>query len=140
MHYRVYYLQLCTIRLFTCTLVLACNSVIVACVFAENDVIMAAAREMSTWSGETTSASDVTCYAYLQHGGLFIRANTVLGYCEANRQVNKSRVHCCLAALMRAKDESRVVAGLDCLYVRSVWLQFAQRALRLYIFSLTHCC
>ena len=69
-----------------------CVNLCMSCVEDERDVIMDAARDMSTWSAETTRSSDITCCAYVHQGGLFIRANSVFGYCEANRQVSVSTV------------------------------------------------
>ena len=65
---------------------------VMSCLEDERDVIMDAARDMSTWSAETTRSGDITCCAYVHQGGLFIRANSVFGYCEANRQVSVSTV------------------------------------------------
>ena len=63
------------------------------------------ALKMSVWNGnesgcvrhsdrDSDSDSDVRCHAYVMDGGLCLRTNTLVTYCEANRQVCHSSLHC----------------------------------------------
>lgn len=59
------------------------------------DDMMKIAQTMSTWvdhRGDMEDCyhdSDVRCYAHIVESGLVLRANSVVTYCEANRQVPK---------------------------------------------------
>ena len=46
-------------------------------------------REYSSWPGHTAGnhGDKIRCHAYVMDGGFCLRANTLLTYCEANRQV-----------------------------------------------------
>ena len=51
------------------------------------------ALQMSAWNGDgdvhggNRDNDDMRCYAYVMEGGICVRSNTLVTYCEANRQV-----------------------------------------------------
>ena len=59
---------------------------------AEEDDLMQLAMDMSSYCSDTTlttraAPEKIRCYAYVHEDGLCLRANSLVTYCEANRQV-----------------------------------------------------
>ena len=61
---------------------------------SENDFTNLA-LEMSVWNSHKDNVhdcshdDDIRCFAYIMDGGMCIRTNTLVTYCEANRQVGQ---------------------------------------------------
>ena len=60
----------------------------------EEDDLMKIARDMSSWRDHHGDMEDcyhgdkIRCYAYIRQNGFAIRSNSLVTYCEANRQVS----------------------------------------------------
>ena len=60
----------------------------------EEDDLMKIARDMSSWRdhhgdmGDCYHGDKIRCYAYIRQNGFAIRSNSLITYCEANRQVS----------------------------------------------------
>ena len=87
--------------------------------YAEEDEYTKLAREYSSWNDhhgdldECYHGDKIRCYAYIMDGGFCLRANTLLTYCEANRQVCNQSL--CIDKITRMKMKYTVC--MVCLFI-----------------------